>query len=146
MLGTLAKWLRIIGYDTLFNAQWDENDLVKIMESEDRLVLTRNYSLAEKLPAELCLFVTSQKLKVQFAQVVRQFNLDTVHNLFSICTVCNSKVVQIAKEKVAHLVPPYIFENHELFLQCPDCGRVYWQGSHYNNVRQWIKEALGPKY
>ncbi len=142
MLGTLAKWLRIIGCDTLFHSHWREADLIRLIEDEGRCVLTRNLSLVRKAATESCLFVNSQKLKEQFAQVVRHYNLDVETNLFSICTVCNAQVQPIAKDKVKELVPAYIFEHHDIFLQCPLCGRIYWQGSHMSNVKRWISEAL----
>jgi uncharacterized protein with PIN domain len=143
MLGKLAKWLRIIGYDTRYDSSWADEDLISQARHDGRFVLTRDRILAARLTKDQGLFVKSQAPREQFRQVVEGLMLDTERNIFTICTVCNTRVAGIAKEKVVRSVPEYIHEHHEAYLECPACGRIYWQGSHFVKVRRWIAEALG---
>lgn len=142
MLGKLAKWLRIIGYDAEYNTSWTDAELRSKATSEQRLVLTRDRALAESLPRGMSLFIHSQEVREQFRQVVEAFNLDTERGLFSICTICNCRVEPVTVDAVGERVAGYVRQHQRSFWRCPECGRVYWEGSHIINARGWIASAL----
>ncbi len=142
MLGKLAKWLRIIGYDTTYSATWTDADLRAAAMSEQRLVLTRDRALAESLAPGRSLFIESQNVREQFRQVVQTFGLDTEQRLFTICTICNCQVEPIGLEAVGEQLTEFVRLQQRSFWHCPKCGRVYWEGSHSVNAKGWIASAL----
>ena len=142
MLGRLAKWLRILGYDTFYDPSARDEELLKRVEEEKRILLTRDTRLAARLKSDRCLLIESQNAKEQLRQVVQAFGLDASNYLLSICTRCNEKVESVNKSAVKGKVPGYVFANHDEFVQCGRCGRIYWSGSHFQEVQRWIQESL----
>ena len=131
MLGRLAKWLRVIGYDTFFKADIDDAGLVEIAEAEGRIILTRDTVLAGRLPATGRLLIRDSAPFSQLRQVVAELGLAlTEEALLTRCTVCNGALEDASKESVRGLVPEYVFGTNESFTRCLSCGRVYWTGTH----------------
>ena len=141
MLGTLAKWLRILGYDTVYVKNIDDEKIMEIAEKEKRVVLTRDRLLARK--AKESLYIEERKLEKQIEKVFEHFNLKIeVDKILSRCTICNVIVIPIKKEEIREKVPEHVWLNHEKFWICPKCKRVYWVGSHWNNMEDKIKNIL----
>jgi len=132
MLGTLAKWLRILGYDTAYHARIDDHQLVRLSRAEGRILLTRDNALSQR-KGLACLFVESQVLEEQLVQVVRAFCLSVGHS-FSRCPVCNTVLVDASKHEAWGQVPPFVFQTQESFKLCPDCSRFYWRGTHWQRM------------
>ncbi len=141
MLGKLSKWLRIIGYDTLYFRKIEPKSIAKISNSEKRIILTRNSHLSELQPYKL-VYINSTNIDEQLKQIISEFKIDTKSRLFSICTLCNTKVKKIKKEEVKDKVPSYIFKNNSSFYICQKCQKIYWQGSHYHNSIRKINELV----
>jgi len=140
MLGTLAKWLRILGYDTQFDTSLDDHQLVRLARADGRVLLTRDRELAQR-PGIQVLFVVSEQLDAQIAQVL--VDLDLVPNRsFSRCPVCNELLVEIDSETARARVPRYVAETHETFRSCPACGRVYWRGTHWQQMADQLDRIL----
>jgi len=133
MLGSLARWLRILGYDTDYVNQRDDPELVRIARAEDRVLLTRDRELAGRRGVRT-LLVESQLLDDQLAQVTAVFPLPPGSRRGR-CSVCNTLLVEATREEVAHRVPRYVLRRHPHFQRCPGCDRVYWQGSHWRNMQ-----------
>ncbi|MDZ7294496.1 MAG: Mut7-C RNAse domain-containing protein [candidate division KSB1 bacterium] len=142
MLGKLAKWLRIIGYDAEYSRSWTDAELRSKATSEQRLVLTRDKALANSLKPGRSLFIESQQVREQFRQVVEAFDLDTEQGLFTLCTICNRRVEPVSLETVGDQVAGFVRHHQRSFWRCPQCGRIYWEGSHIVNARGWIASAL----
>ncbi len=142
MLGKLAKWLRILGYDTEYKSSWTDAELRAKATQEHRLLLTRDRSLAASLGPAGGLFIQSQNPREQFRQVVKTLGLDTEQGLFTICTRCNRPVEPADPEEVADMVSDYLRQQHRTFWRCSTCGRIYWEGSHLINAKRWIAAAL----
>ena len=136
MLGTLAKWLRILGYDALFNPALDDHQLVRLARAEDRVLLTRDRELARRRGVHV-LLIDSQHLEDQVRQVLADLNLDPQHG-FSRCPVCNEMLKPMDQEVARSHVPPYVARTQETFNHCPGCQRIYWRGTH----RQRMDERL----
>lgn len=139
MLGKLAKWLRILGYDTLYVTYADcDKDLIELAEAEDRILLTRDTALARSWLVPT-LLIKSEKIDEQIIQVSRRFNLDMEKYLLSRCPKCNITLTPIKKEKIKDKVPLLVYDTYKEFWRCKGCKRVYWTGTHWENIKKKIK-------
>jgi len=135
MLGRLAKWLRILGYDTLYLSATPDEVLMRRALAEKRVLLTQDQELAQKMPGTSVLLIRNNRYFAQLQEVSRSLKLK-IHSdrLFSLCLECNIPVTQVAKKTVQKDVPSYAYQNHRIFWKCSHCAKVYWRGSHYDNT------------
>jgi len=139
MLGTLAKWLRILGFDTKYSKDFEDEEILKIAEEENRVVLTRDKLLANK--AKKAVYINERSLDEQIKKVLNELKINVdEEKILTRCILCNVKVEKIEKEKVKGKVPSHVFENHDEFWICPNCQRIYWAGTHWQNMEEKIKE------
>ena len=143
MLGKLAKWLRMLGYDTAYIQDADDDELVRLAVREDRLLLTRDHRLCERrMVRSRCVFVDWGTTAGQVRQVVRTLGLKvSEESLFTRCTVCNSEITPLLKSEVAGRVPPYVLEAQQEFGYCEQCDKIYWRGTHVHNVLKALEAA-----
>jgi uncharacterized protein with PIN domain len=134
MLGRLAKWLRILGYDTAFSPSLDDDQLVRLARAEGRLLLTRDRGLARRRGLQ-CLLIESHHLEEQLDQILTELALTGEHP-FSRCPVCNTPLQKVEKPELEGRVPPYIFRTHKDFSLCPNCDKIYWPGTHWARMRE----------
>ena len=139
--GRLARWLRILGLDTEYIATCDASAIARRARQSGRKVITRNRGLSERLGGNGIL-LASEHLEEQIGQVVRDVGRVNLAP-FSRCNACNEKLMPVSKRSVKGRVPVYVYEHHERFSVCPVCGRYYWQGTHWNIMRQEIERILG---
>lgn len=134
MLGRLAKWLRLLGYDTLY---WrgDDAGLVRLVWAESRLLLTRDTRLPTRLPPHLTFFIESDHYDAQLGQVVARFG---VPPRIGLCLRCNLPLVSVDKAGVRAEIPAFVWQTQERFARCPDCLRVYWEGTHYARMMETL--------
>ena len=139
-LGRLAKWLRILGFDTVYFKDNNKSSLIITAMRENRIVLTRN-NIILKDKALKTIFVKSQKVKDQLKEVFSNLSIEPDEDLmFSRCTVCNSQLESLDKEKAKPDVPEYVFQTQNEFYRCKVCSRIYWRGTHWGNVKEALKE------
>lgn len=131
MLGTLAKWLRFMGYDTAYPGPLDDTELLEVAEREGRILLTRDKELASRSRSGVR--VRSDDLEEQIREVASSLGLKLVDPL-SRCSRCNAVLAPVPPEAVKDIVPEGVQERHREFWQCPSCRRVYWQGTHWNKM------------
>ncbi len=136
MLGRLAKWLRILGYDTSYEQTITSEKLVNTARNENRMILTRNKKLIKTLDESECLFIEGNFLVNQLKQVIDEFNLDMSENFLSRCTVCNAEIVPANKEEVINDVPDFVFRMQNEFSKCPKCGKIFWKGTHLKRMEE----------
>jgi uncharacterized protein with PIN domain len=140
MLGTLAKWLRILGYDTHFDPELDDHQLVRLARGQDRVLLTRDRELVRR--RGLCvLLVSSEQLDAQIDQVLADLELEPDRS-FSRCPVCNTLLAEIDCETARSRVPAYVARTHKTFKSCPTCQRIYWRGSHWQRIDDQLARML----
>ena len=138
MLGTLAKWLRILGFDTKYSKDFEDEEILKIAEEENRVVLTRDKLLANK--AKKAVYINERSLDEQIKKVLNELKINVDEGkILTRCILCNVKVEKIEKEKVKGKVQSHVFENHDEFWICPNCQRIYWAGTHWQNMEEKIK-------
>jgi len=139
-VGKLAKWLRILGFDTLFINPIDDGDLVDIALREGRVVLTKDTHIAERRLVTSgqvrVLEVEGERVAEQLRFVVDALGLRDRFRPFSRCLEDNLSLQPIERELVRGRVPPYVFRTQERFMVCPRCGRIYWPGTHWQRMRE----------
>jgi uncharacterized protein with PIN domain len=142
-LSRLAKWLRILGYDTAVFTKEAGRDLLRLADAEDRIVLTRRRDMTERQFSGNLFLITDIKVGGQLNSVIEKFSLkiDRKH-MFGICLECNKKLHPVEKEVIRDLVPPYVFESCDQYNQCPRCSKIYWMGTHPKNALKFMKRHI----
>lgn len=138
MLGRLARWLRTLGYDTAYDDAIADADLVRRAFEETRHILTRDRGIFEEWRVAGGLLLRSGTTLEQLREVVSAFDLEAPERLFTRCRVCNGVLEQVTLEQVADRVPRGVRERAPAVSACPDCGRVYWEGSHTDRMRALV--------
>jgi len=141
MVGKLARWLRVAGYDTLYHNPISDEDLTEIARRENRVILTRDHKLAAGAGSPEVFVVVSENPFEQFITVSRHFQLDIESAAFRRCLECNGVLVPVSKEDHENSIPPHVYRTQKTFSQCPDCGRLYWPGTHYESMRRRLALA-----
>lgn len=142
MLGSLARWMRTLGYDVEYENSIDDKVLVERAVKEGRVILTRDRLLMERrLARGRSHFMTGQTVAEQLREVACLWP-PPEGRFLTRCIRCNTVLEGVAKEAVEHLVPPYVYSTVERFTKCPECSRVYWAGSHRENMAGEVERML----
>jgi len=136
MLGRLAKWMRLLGIDTLYYNDPDDPSILHKALKEGRIILTRSGELAKN---ENAIFIKSEELNEQLKQIKE---IISISNPFTRCPICNSKLKTVDREEIKKEVPEYIYEVHNIFKRCSVCARIYWKGTHYEEIKRKIDEII----
>jgi hypothetical protein len=141
MLGRLARWLRLSGYDVLYaNDILDESILEQAKSG--RILLSKDKNLCKKAESRGidAMLVTSDDILEQLKQVAMERNLIIRSTPeFSRCPLCNAVVEKIEKEKIRDRVPKSVFKRTNGFWECKSCGKIYWHGGHWKNIRERVR-------
>jgi uncharacterized protein with PIN domain len=141
-LGKLAKWLRTLGYDTLFQLTIEDGELVSLALKENRIILSRDSKLCRFKIKDKYLLIQSEEPLEQLKQVIDHFNLKTEEELlFSRCLVCNQPLQKVEKEKIKERLYPYVYQTQENFVYCSVCDRIYWAGTHVERMNKELSES-----
>jgi uncharacterized protein with PIN domain len=141
MLGRLARWLRILGYDAEY-FPGEDDDLLRQARREGRVLLTRDTRLLQRRPLPPHLFIESDHVMEQLRQVVAALRLNPAVPPAHRCSCCNAVLEPRDKAQVVGRVPEFVWSHHQAFWACPRCQRIYWAGSHRRRMEKAIK-ALG---
>jgi len=143
-VGKLAKWLRIMGYDTLFFNGSNDSRMIAIALAEERVVLTKDTQIMKRgvitrrrLKA---IFILSDEPELQMHQVIDALHLDCRFKPFTICLECNQPLLEKSKQQVKELVPPYVFQTQNQYMECPTCHRIYWRGTHWQTMTEKLRK------
>jgi len=147
MLGKLAKWMRILGYDTLYSNKYGDWEILQRAEKESRVVVTRDRALYKK----------AVKKGIRAVLVPYGDEVDLVDTLASVavstgisldfdpsrtrCPVCNTRLVRISKAEALSYVPGEVWRKYDEFWRCPKCGKVYWRGRHWETITDKLERA-----
>ncbi len=140
-LGKLAKYLRLIGLDTLYFAQIDDDALIDLAKKEKRVILTRDKALYERQEAE-CFYLESIQTEEQLREIIKAFKLKDQQQNFSRCIVCNEPLIRIDKEEIAQRLPPKVLKYFSHFEICTKCDRIYWHGDHYKRMKAFLEDVF----
>ena len=138
MLGSLARWLRMAGFDTTYERDLDDEDILKMIVSTKRILLTRDRDLAERCNGAI--LITSLESMEQLEQVL-SIHPPNRKIFMTRCTNCNGLLENVEKGTVTDNVPEGVLKVQEKFWSCKDCGQVYWKGSHYSKIIDTIERC-----
>ena len=145
-VGKLVKWLRMLGYDTVFFTGADDWDMVKAGLREDRILLTKDTGIMKRGAVSSgrakAVFIESDNAAEQIRQVVEACHLDIDSGLFTRCMECNSLLEQRAIEDIIDRLPPYVAKTRKEFMECPGCRRIYWKGTHWEAMKKKLADIL----
>ncbi|HWR27277.1 MAG TPA: Mut7-C RNAse domain-containing protein [Candidatus Thermoplasmatota archaeon] len=144
MLGSLAKWLRIFGFDTVYpDATMNDDIVLQIAKREKRLLISRDNELLIRAKKALVpvLEIHTTDLTEQLQLVLKETTLDE-EKILTRCTLCNTPLHSIAKEAIKDQIPEKVFQTRNEFWFCPSCSKYYWMGTHYENMREKINTLI----
>jgi len=144
MLGTLAKWLRVCGFDTYYaKRHMKDKELIDIAKKENRVIITRDKELIYDARREQIksIKIETHILDEQIKKILEKIKFDKKYVL-SRCLVCNNILDKISKKEVKEKVPAKVYESHEKFFFCSKCDKIYWKGTHYNKMIEKMENYL----
>ncbi|HSW39110.1 MAG TPA: Mut7-C RNAse domain-containing protein [Acidobacteriota bacterium] len=145
MLGRLAKWLRIAGFDVLYSNRFTDDELIETALREDRVLLSRDTRLLIRKPVEKFLFLESQEIRKQIEQVFASLRIRTLDSFLKRCPSCNDLLVETEKESVRNSVPVFVYKTQPAFKSCPGCGKIFWAGTHRTLLMRTLQTAISDK-
>ncbi|OBK67479.1 Mut7-C RNAse domain-containing protein [Mycolicibacterium fortuitum] len=141
-LGRLARLLRVLGFDVWWSSDADDQTLADISLDQQRILLTRDRGLLKRRAITHGLFVHSQHPEEQTLEVLRRLDLRRRIKPFTRCVRCNGQLAPVAKEQVIDQLEPLTRRYYDEFSQCPECGRIYWAGSHFDKLSRLVDRLL----
>ena len=142
MLGRLARWLRVLGFDVLYFPRIEDTALLGVARREGRALLTRDRGLAERSRAHPVLLIESGRWEDQVVQVLDAFGLKSLVAPHTRCLDCNVPLKPVPKERARNLAAPFVVERAESLALCPVCGRIFWKGSHADDMNSRISSIM----
>ena len=139
MLARLARWLRLLGADVLFDPSLGGDKLLRQARAEGRITLTRDKRLRTASDA---LYLESNLFRDQLREVLARFPFDLRRGAFTRCSHCNEPLAEAGRETVVRRVPPFVYASQERFARCPRCGRIYWGATHPERIWREL-DAMG---
>jgi len=140
MLGTLAKWLRILGFDTYFvNSDINDDKIIEISKKEKRILISRDKELIQRARKDKLKTIELKTIDIdeQINTVLNEVPFDKT-KVLSRCILCNTLIKKIKKDEIEKKVPPKVFEKQNEFWFCSKCDKIYWKGSHYEKMIEKI--------
>jgi uncharacterized protein len=145
MLGRLARWLRFLGFDVLYFPDISDSELVRIAREQDRRILTRDTRLVQRKGLSHPLLIIANDPLEQLMEVFGSVMMKPLAPL-SRCVTCNSPLTPVNdKSEIADTVPEFVFLQHNDFLRCIECGKIYWKGTHPEKFKEKIRGSMEKK-
>jgi uncharacterized protein with PIN domain len=139
-LGKLARYMRMLGFDTFYRNDLKDEEIVHISLTEIRTILTRDVGLLKRGNVTHGYFVRNTEIEKQLKEVVKRFQLENEIKEFSRCIECNTLLKPIDKEKIIDQLPPKVRKHYNEFYICPNCSKIYWKGSHVEDMLRVINK------
>ena len=142
MLGRLAKWLRIAGFDVLYSNKFSDEELIAISNREGRVLLSRDTRLLIRKSVKEFIFLESQELQMQLRQVFDRLRILSLPSPLTRCLACNEALIEATRESVRPSVPVFVYRTQAHFKSCPRCGKIFWAGTHRSSVIRTLEKLL----
>jgi uncharacterized protein with PIN domain len=142
MLGRLAKWLRIAGFDVVYSNRFTDDELVTLSHTEGRILLSRDTRLLIRKSVRKFIFLESDRVQDQIRQILRTTRTERLSGVLTRCLACNDVLLVVPRDQVQGSVPPYVFETQSTFKCCPSCHKIYWAGTHRQAVIRTLEQLL----
>ena len=144
-LGKLAKYLRMFGFDTMYQNDFDDKAIIRISLAGHRIILTRDIGLLKNGSVSRAYYIRNQDSKEQLAEVLKHFDLYRSIDPFNRCIKCNGKLEPVEKGAIMHLLQPNTIKYFNEFFRCTNCQRIFWEGSHFQHMQNFISSMRNPE-
>jgi uncharacterized protein with PIN domain len=141
-LGTLARRLRLLGIDTAYSNDADDDELIELANHQSRVLLTQDRGLLRRRSLWLGAYVRGARPDDQLRDVLERFALSLAP--WTVCTACNGRLTEVPKAEVESRLQPGTRRSYDSFARCTACGRVYWRGAHSRRLDRIIAAAIAP--
>jgi hypothetical protein len=141
-LGRLAAYLRMLGFDTLYHNDYNDVELAETAARENRVLLTRDRRLLMRSLVTRGAHIRHDQPREQIREVMERFGLARWVNPFHRCLRCNQVLESVRKEQIVDQLEPLTRKYYDEFHRCPDCGQVYWKGSHYERMLRLVQSVM----
>ena len=141
-LGKLAKYLRLLGFDTIYQNNIDDGTIVNQSKTEHRIILTRDIGILKHNEVLHGYYVRSDDPKKQIKEIMQRFDLKNSVTPFSRCLECNGELKKISKTKIYERLDPSTIKYYKTFFICNQCNKIYWKGSHYQQMTEFLREII----
>lgn len=140
-LGKLAKWLRVLGYDTVYFDSAEKKELIITSLRENRVILTREAQFS-RFSGMRMIRIKNDFVEDQIKQVLKEVRLKANGDkIFTRCTICNSQIEDVIKKSdIKKEVPLHVYETQTSFKKCPSCKKIYWKGTHWKLATNFLKK------
>lgn len=137
-LGKLAQKLRLLGFDTLFRNNFEDDEIVRISLDEKRIILTRDRGILKQNAVSHGYWLRNDDPKKQLSEVINRFQLQNNFKPFSRCSNCNGLLVRTTLLELKNKLPDDTLMYYNEFWECNTCNKIYWQGSHFDHILKWL--------
>jgi uncharacterized protein with PIN domain len=141
-LGKLARYLRLLGVDTLYTNHYSDEEIIHIAKEKERIILTRDVDLLKNKDVSHGYWIRNTDPKKQIKEIIDYLGLRSHMFPFTLCVECNGALEFIEKSKVEKRLPTGTKQYYQDFLQCSDCGKIYWRGSHFEKLKKLVDELM----
>lgn len=138
-LGKLTKYLRLSGFDTYYRTNYNDAEIINLAILDKRVILTRDIGLLKNKKVTHGYWIRSISPHEQLKDVLLHFDLKNRISLFTRCMECNGLLKDVAKKEILNRLLPKTRQYYRKFKECPDCKRIYWNGSHYQSMKRHLK-------
>jgi len=137
-LGKLVSKLRLLGFDTYFRNDLEDDEIIRISNREKRIILTRDKGIVKQNSVSHGYYLRSDDPKQQVNEVVGRFHLKNLIDPFTRCSACNDVLTKVSNEELTGQLPPDTLRYYKDFWKCRNCHKIYWEGSHFKRIIHWI--------
>ncbi len=145
-LGTLARRLRLLGFDALYENDYHDQQIIRIAESDKRIILTRDKGILKNRRVSHGYYIRATHPDDQIREVVERLDLKTEIRPFTRCIHCNGLLHSVEKNRIVDELEPLTQKYYHDFLQCERCGKIYWEGTHVEKMKAWLMSFISGKY
>lgn len=142
-LGKLASYLRMLGFDTLYRNDYEDDELAQVSAEETRILLTRDLGVLKRGIVTYGYFVRETAPRLRLQEINERYDLVRHAEPFKHCMRCNGLLHPAAKQSVLDHIPQDVVQYYDEFHQCDECSQIYWKGSHYEKMERMIAEMRG---
>lgn len=139
-LGRLCKYLRMLGFDTLYSNRFIPEEMIAISRQEKRIILSRNHTLTRDREVTHSYWIRSANPLEQLKDLTGKLDLTTGANPLTRCLTCNNELLPLEKQEALPRLQPRTAKYYAEFLRCATCDQIYWKGSHYENMLKFIHQ------
>ena len=140
-LGRLARYLRLLGFDTLYRNDYDDHEIVRLAHDQSRIILTRDKGLLKHRAVTRGRWVRHTRPLDQLRETLAAFDLVGSARPFTRCAICNGNLRPLGRRQIADVVPARVRERHDKFARCTSCGHIYWPGTHTTRIRKALQDV-----